>query len=90
MDVNFRNKIGEIDIVAMKDYLLVVVEVKSRQSKEFGSPREAVSYHKQRQIIRVAQSYIQYKRLSQYQIRFDVIEIIAKEINHIEDAFRVA
>lgn len=87
---NYQNKMGELDIIAQNGELLVIVEVKRRKSSAFGYPREAVSYGKQRQIVRMAQSYIQRYRLHQYQVRFDVIEIIGDEILHIEDAFRVS
>ena len=90
LDFNYSNKAGELDIIASKDNLLVIVEVKRRRSTSHGYPREAVSYAKQRQIIRLTQSYIQQHMLHHLQVRFDVIEIIGDEILHIPDAFRVS
>lgn len=49
---NFRCKIGEIDIVALEGKTLVFVEVKTRWTKEFGLPEEAITPWKIRKIAR--------------------------------------
>ena len=87
MEVNYKNKIGEIDIIAKKDDRIIFVEVKQRTTAKFGYPREAVNYTKQRKIINVAQVYLKSKGLANSLIRFDVIEILAGEITHLENAF---
>lgn len=89
LDTNYRNAMGELDIIARKDQLLVIIEVKRRKTIAHGFPREAVSYHKQKQIARLTQWYIQQHKLHNMQVRFDVIEIIGEDIHHIKDAFRV-
>ena len=43
LDRNWRCDQGEVDIVAMDDTCLVIVEVKTRRSLVFGSPVEAVT-----------------------------------------------
>lgn len=84
---NFKNKIGEIDIIAMdKDYI-VFIEVKARRNAKFGLPCEAVDENKQRKIRMVASSYLQARGLLDYNVRFDVIDILADHIRHIENAF---
>ena len=45
---NLRTPVGEIDIVARDRKALVFVEVKTRQSRQYGTPQEAVGAHKQR------------------------------------------
>lgn len=85
--VNFKNKIGEIDIVCSGDNALVFVEVKTRSSLKFGYPREAVNAHKQNKIKLVATSYMQKYNLTSMPVRFDVIEILDNEITHITNAF---
>ena len=84
---NYRNKIGEIDIIARKNDILCFIEVKTRQNTRKGLPKESVTISKQRKITLGALSYLKEKRLSEQRIRFDVIEIfrqgIQTEINHI-------
>lgn len=40
---NWRNKHGELDVVARKDSFVVAVEVKTRSSLNFGAPLEAIT-----------------------------------------------
>ncbi|MDP3888914.1 MAG: YraN family protein, partial [bacterium] len=54
---NFHSKLGEIDIVAQDCNVLVFVEVKTRWSKEFGLPEEAITPRKIRLIIKTGQYY---------------------------------
>lgn len=84
---NYINPYGEIDIIAAFDGYLIFIEVKTRSTEEFGRPAEAVNAHKIRKISQVASYYIQTKRLYDYPVRFDVIEVCEGEINHIENAF---
>ena len=58
---NYKNKIGEIDIIAQENDRIIFVEVKSRASAKFGYPREAVNYYKQQKIRRVAEVYLKSK-----------------------------
>ncbi|MDR5658280.1 YraN family protein [Serpentinicella sp. ANB-PHB4] len=88
---NYRTKIGEIDIIAKKDKVIIFVEVKTRKNNKYGLPREAVTLKKQENIRRVAQWYIQEYKPKGYNYRFDVIEVYynqsSHQINHIESAF---
>ena len=90
LEMNYRVRRGEIDIIAKKGDYVVFVEVKLRKNISHGMPKEAVDSRKQRQIISVAQEYIVKKKLFNKDFRFDVIEIIDGDsvfINHIENAF---
>ncbi len=90
LDKNYTCNIGEIDIIAEKEGLIVFIEVKSRNSLNFGYPYEAVDRKKQIKLIKVAQNYINYKRIRNTQFRFDIIEVYLKQsnrVNHIKDAF---
>lgn len=95
LDSNYRNFLGEIDIICIKDKLLIVVEVKGRYSYEYGLPKESIKLSKQLSIIKVTNSYISFKKLSNLNIRFDVIEVYLNpqnniyKLNHIKDAFRL-
>jgi putative endonuclease len=91
---NFRCHLGEIDLVCKDNNVLVIVEVKARYSMHYGQPFESVTYHKQRRLIRLAQTYLKFKHGTvNLMTRFDVISISykdgKKEIKHIRDAFRV-
>ena len=87
LETNYSTKFGEIDIIAEHGDTLVFVEVKTRTSKMFGNPCEAVTPYKQNKIRNVAKLYLMIKKQSERDCRFDVIEVLDDEINHIENAF---
>ena len=95
LDMNYRNRYGEIDIICRKNNLIIFCEVKSRCTNSFGNPMESVTYHKQKQIIKLSQIYLLYKRYYNYNVRYDIIEVIFNnknasfKVNHIKDAFRL-
>ena len=95
LEKNFNCSSGEIDIIAIKDEIISFIEVKSRFSNSFGNPKESVTRSKQGRIINVAKYYLHIKKLYNYYIRFDVIEInfhidsSKYELNFLKDAFRV-
>ena len=97
---NYRSKVGEIDLIVTKGFLLVFCEVKSRYSFLFGQPAEAVNKEKIRHIRFTASRYLtQNMRIKHiyddFDIRFDVLEMIfvsgaggyELEINHLENVF---
>ena len=57
IDRNFRSHFGEIDIIAIHKDTLVFVEVKTRTSKKYGKPEEAVTVNKLKHIIRTSDYY---------------------------------
>jgi len=90
---NFYARCGEIDIIAKDGDTIVFAEVKTRLSKEYGTPSEFVDYRKQEKIIQTALYYL---GNDDTDMRFDVIEVMYKpmgdvmtvtEINHIKSAF---
>ena len=90
LEVNYKNKVGEIDVIAKdKDYL-VFVEVKARTSQKFGHPFEAIDEIKQQKIHAVASLYMVKHGKYGTNCRFDAISILGlenPEITHIIDAF---
>lgn len=91
LEVNWRYKHLEVDIIAMDGDVLVFIEVKTRKSTRYGQPFEAVGYRKQQQLNRAANLYISYRKY-QGDIRFDIVSILSNalgkmETEHIEDAF---
>ena len=90
LERNWRSGHKEIDIIALDDDILVIVEVKTRKSDDYGVPEIAVGITKQRMLIWAADAYVRYKNLN-VDVRFDIISIVISdgepEIEHIEDAF---
>jgi len=79
----------DIDIIAQQDGSIIFVEVKTRRSTDFGSPAQAVDYHKQQNLLRAINHYIHYRHLD-IPWRFDVISIVGvpdghPDIEHIQD-----
>ena len=93
LDTNYRKRFGEVDIVARQGATIVFVEVKTRRSRVYGTPLEAVDGRKQRQLSRIAADYLAVHRLESAAARFDVIAVTlgpddqAVAIDHITNAF---
>ena len=91
LDRNYRCRIGELDLVAREGDYLVIVEVKTRQSLNYGLPCESINATKQRHIRRTAQWYVIDKGFSEPNLRLDVVEILRMNgttyVHHIENAF---
>ncbi len=90
LETNYKNKVGEIDVIALdKDYI-VFVEVKARMSQAFGHPFDAIDEIKQQKIHAVASLYMVKNKKYGSLCRFDAISILGlenPEITHIIDAF---
>jgi putative endonuclease len=71
-----RNRIGELDIIALDGDCIVFVEVKTRQGSEAGHPAEAVTLDKQRQLTRAALAWLKSRRWLDRRSRFDVVAIL--------------
>jgi Predicted endonuclease distantly related to archaeal Holliday junction resolvase len=83
---------GEIDLVAWEGDTLVFVEVKSRQSDEFGLPERAIGTDKRLHLARAARRYARKAGIPWERVRFDVVSIIFDNPPRAElqrDAFRV-
>jgi len=88
LEMNFRCRQGEIDLVARDGKYLVFVEVKYRADGRAGAPEEAVNRAKQRTILQVARFYLYRHRFSEdTPCRFDVVGITGEKIRLIKDAF---
>lgn len=90
LNMNYRNKIGEIDIIAMKNNILVFIEVKTRRSLEYGYAYEAVNRRKQEKIIATSSVFLKQNGFKDVQLRYDIIEVYltpSTRINHIDNAF---
>ncbi len=90
VEKNYRYQKAEVDIIAKKAAMLVVVEVKTRSSAYFGDPQDFVNPKKIQLLVTAIDDYVVKNDLD-VEIRFDIIAIlIAKnsyKIEHIKDAF---
>ena len=94
LGMNYRTRLGEIDVIASKGRFVAFVEVKLRKSAAFAQAREFVTRAKQARLISAAQEWLQQSGCS-LQPRFDVAEIYAPqgirtaapEIRYWENAF---
>lgn len=88
---NHKDALGEIDIVARDKDTFCFVEVKTRNSLNFGLPQEAVSRAKQRQISKAALNFLKKNKLLDKKARFDVVSVVYSgdkpQFDLIKDAF---
>jgi len=87
---NYRYLKAEIDIIAQKNNVLAIVEVKTRQSSYFGNPQEFISSKKIKLLQQAAHEYVVTNDLD-VEVRFDIVAILKnkslEEIDHITNAF---
>ena len=89
---NFRFQKAEIDIIAEKDNLIIIVEVKARSTDAFMLPQEAVTKTKIKSIVSAANHYLEESNKDK-EVRFDIISVLPDDnrnlkIDHITDAFQ--
>ncbi len=94
LERNYRNELGEIDIIAKEKGVLVFVEVKAGKTPFYGNPKWAVTPKKQRKISMVALYYLKTTHQTHVKARFDVVAVsLTKEnpgIEIIKNAFELA
>lgn len=88
-----RQRLGEIDLVALDGQTLVFVEVKTWRRGDVGDPSEAVDERKQERLTRAALVYLKRRGLLEHPARFDVVSIVWQDaqsqpqIRHFINAF---
>lgn len=90
LQTNWKFQKAEVDIIAQKDGFLIFIEVKTRSSKKFGKPSDAIDKKKVSLYKDAVEGFLgQYP--SELEVRFDVVNIIIgkdeTEIEHIPNAF---
>lgn len=88
---NYKKTFGEIDIIAKCSEGISFVEVKTRESQEFGLPCEAVNNAKKNRIIKTAKNFIVENSLDD-NYSFDIIEVYhsggkINRLEHLKNAF---
>ena len=90
LETNYRNRQGEIDIIAREGEYLCFVEVKYRANLRCGTPQEAVHAQKQEKIIQVARYYMMKHGLNEWTpCRFDVVAITGEDAVLFRNAFEI-
>ncbi|PAM92334.1 endonuclease [Flavobacterium sp. IR1] len=90
LERNWTYRKAEIDIIAQKEGILAVIEVKTRSSIDFGLPQDFVKPKKIQLLIKAVNAYIDYRDID-LDVRFDIIAIQKNgesfAIEHLNDAF---
>ncbi len=90
LEMNWSFKKAEIDVIASKDGILAIVEVKTRSGIEFGQPEDFVKKAKIQNLIKAVNHYVE-SFSGDPEIRFDIVAInktkAGFDINHLKDAF---
>jgi putative endonuclease len=86
LDRNFRRRLGELDIIARDGAVLVIAEVRTRSSDQFGGAAASVDLRKQTRLIRAAHQLLQQRReFSKLRVRFDVLVVeVGEESPRVE------
>ena len=91
LERNWRRREGEVDLIVRKGRTVAFCEVKTRTSDAFGTGAEAVLPAKQRRVRRLATRWLAELTPATgralVDLRFDVVDITAGEVDVIEDAF---
>lgn len=90
LETNWTFDKAEIDIIAKKDTILAIVEVKTRSSLDFGLPQEFVKPKKIQLLVKAVNAYVEKNDLD-VDVRFDIIAIHNDhgifKVEHLPDAF---
>ena len=81
---------GELDLIGWEQGTLVFVEVKSRQSEEYGAPDRAIGHQKESSLLRAAREYARQADVPWENVRFDVVNVVFSRpplVTHFRDVF---
>jgi len=89
LETNWRGDAGEVDIIARKGEIAVIVEVKTRRGTGFGHPASAVNGRKLRRLKQLAVEWLREQKDFYPAVRFDVISILcadrgAADVEHLK------
>lgn len=87
---NYRFEKAEVDIIAKKNDVLAIVEVKTRSTADFGDPQDFVKPKQIKNLVKAVDEYVTVNDLD-VEVRFDIIAIVKEgkgySIEHLENAF---
>jgi len=87
LERNWRSGHKELDLIVRRTNLLVFVEVKSTFSKEFGHPAGWIDKKKARNLTLAANAYVVDRKITNCDLRFDVVTFVNGRLEHFPDAF---
>jgi len=79
---------GEIDLIGWDRDMLVFVEVKSRQTDEYGAPDRAIGREKWWSITRAARDFARHAEVPWEKVRFDIVTVVftrPASVTHMRD-----
>jgi putative endonuclease len=89
----YKTPLGEIDLIVKRGRLVAFVEVKCRSGPRYGSPAEAVTRAKRRDLACAAAGWIARHARPGDEFRFDLIAVTGRaerpSLAHFEDAWRL-
>ena len=87
---NYHFNKAEVDIIAQKEDVLAIIEVKTRSTADFGNPQDFVKPKQIKNLVKAVDEYVTVNSLD-VEVRFDIIAIVKEKkefkIEHLEDAF---
>ena len=87
---NFRFQKAEVDIIARKENILAIIEVKTRSTPDCGDPQNFLKQKQIRLLVKAVDHFVNEHKLD-VEVRFDIVAIIKNKagtrIEHLEDAF---
>lgn len=75
LERNYRCRMGEIDLIFVRDGDLYFVEVRTKSSLTFGTAEESVDHRKRATIFKVSQHFLLHNKLTPQNIHFDVAAV---------------
>jgi putative endonuclease len=81
---------GEMDLIGWERDTLVFVEVKSRQTEEYGAPDRAIGRQKESNLMRAAREYARHADVPWENVRFDVVNVVftvPPAVTHFRNVF---
>lgn len=88
IEMNYRCRQGEIDLIGYDGSILCFIEVKFRKHSNCGTPGEAITPQKQKRISQAAKYYLYQKQLAEdIPCRYDAVLITDETMELIKNAF---
>jgi putative endonuclease len=81
LHTNYRCTLGEIDIIALDQDMIVIVEVRTKTGSVFGSPEESITAEKARRLRRLALYYLQKTYKREVACRIDLVAVIIDRVD---------
>jgi putative endonuclease len=91
LEMNWRCRCGELDLICRIRDTVVFVEVKTRSTATLETPAEALTQRKQTKLIKSASLFLSQRKLWHVQSRFDLVSVYLQthhcQVDHVPNAF---